>query len=84
MGNRTPWLGFDPQQKGGRVHAGLHLQILQGRRQPSPARDCQNKNALRQRGNFILLYVTWGIEHRILDCHATLAMTKVAESNEFI
>lgn len=65
MGNRTPWLGFDPQQKGGRVHAGLHLQILQGRRQPSPARDCQNKNALRQRGNFILLCVTWGIEHRI-------------------
>ena len=100
MGNRTPWLGFDPQQKGGRAHAGLPckfckggvsqaphgtakikmpcdsgvilfccmsygesntvvgvrpaakrragarrfaLQILQGRRQPSPARDCQNK-----------------------------------------
>ena len=121
MGNRTPWLGFDPQQKGGRAHAGLPckfckggvsqaphgtakikmpcdsgvilfccmsygesntvvgvrpaakrragarrfaLQILQGRRQPSPARDCQNKNALRQRGNFILLYVIWGIEHR--------------------
>ena len=20
MGNRTPWLGFDPQQKGGRVY----------------------------------------------------------------
>ena len=60
MGNRTPWLGFDPQQKGGWRHAGLRQQILQGRRQPSPARDCQNKKCPATAGYFYFVVCHMG------------------------